>query len=465
MEQKSDEGTGATEQTVPIAATSVTAAATTKTSAPPPTRTARTRRWLTWGGCVLVVLALTAFGFWEFSPWERLSGPHGTPPTPLQGVPAHGAKRYEFAMDPVLVAGALIERHDGGVRAVNLRTGKTWWGISRPGRAKVDAVGRVDDRYAAIVWSDRRLTVVDVPTGHRTHVDLPDRSYANVRDYEAGFDLDTGDKKVTGLANGSGHSLVAVVQWRGVDAYDASSGRRLWTRKAPGKCGYRLAGSGGRDTGGFLSLDVDCPRFTPPQGDPVELNYAYSTLLGADTGRPLPGFTHFSDGSLVPVGTDRLLQAHYTKYLRYRVINSRTGREVWSLDDKAWMGDGFVGAVAGGDGLVVAENGKGRVTAFRAADGKQLWQRTLPASHGWADVRSPAVVAGQVRVVEFSPRPLQVITFTSTGAIAGREELPMFASGGYPWIVGGDYGTLLIQNTNMREEKEPGAYVYLSATH
>jgi hypothetical protein len=91
-------------------------------------------------------LGLALAGTWLFSPWEHLSGADGTPPQPVNGVPAHGADRIRDAEDPVLVAGALVERHNGGVRAVNLRTGKTWWGINRPGRVHVNRVDRVDAR-------------------------------------------------------------------------------------------------------------------------------------------------------------------------------------------------------------------------------------------------------------------------------------------------------------------------------
>ncbi|MEU5532586.1 PQQ-binding-like beta-propeller repeat protein [Streptomyces sp. NPDC020362] len=464
MEQESEEGAGTAEQAAPEEAAATPAAPPSDTGRTG--RTGRTRRRLAWGGSVLAaVVALAAFGFREFSPWEHLSGPYGSPPRPLHGVPSHGAQRHGTAMDPVLVAGALVERHDGGVRAVNLRTGATWWGVSRPGRVTVDTVGRVDGRHAAIVWSDRRLTVVDVPTGHRVHADVPDRSYAHLLEDS---DVVTSGAEVTGLAGGGSHSLVAVVQRRGVDVYDASSGHRVWSREAPGKCGYDLAGSTGHGPDGFLSLDVDCPLFTPSHGDPVQLDYAYSTLLGAATGRPLPGFAHFADGSLVPVGTDRLLQQqhHGARGLGYRVIDSRTGREVWHVDDKDWFSGAGVGGVVGGDGLVVAETGD-RVTAFRAADGKRLWRRAVPTydKRDQAMLRSPAVVAGQVRVVQVIPGPVQVITFTSTGAVAGRQELPMFEGGGNPWIAGGDYGTLMVRDENTRPGKEPGAYAYLSATH
>jgi hypothetical protein len=167
-------------------------------------------------GSVLAVVFLAGAGVWWFSPWEHMTGLHGAPPKAVGGVPSEGERYFADVMDPVLAAGAVVEKHGRGVRAVDLGTGRTWWNLSRPGRATVASVWKVDDRRVAVVWSDRRLTVVDVPSGHRTHVRLPNRSAAaNLMGSEK-VHVEAG-----GLTGANGRLLVAAVQDREVDAYDA----------------------------------------------------------------------------------------------------------------------------------------------------------------------------------------------------------------------------------------------------
>jgi outer membrane protein assembly factor BamB len=414
--------------------------------AEPPSR--RRSRWLTVIlPVLLVVSALAALGIWWFSPWEHFSGARGAPPRPLTGVPAQGADRFRQANDPVLVAGALVERYGSGARAVDLRTGRTWWTVSRPGRARVDTVGRVDGGRAAIVWSDRRLTIVDVATGHRRHGDLPDRSQAAVMHEDK---TAPDDEAVVGLTGQTGRSLVAVIQRRGVDTYDASSGRHLWSWAAPAHCGFD--DPWGAAANASLSLAVGC-ELSPDAIDRSVLNYvyAYSLLLDASSGRPLPGFGHFADGALEPVGDHLLLQheIHDSMSRGYRVIDSRTARTVWRVPAVQ---------ATGGDGLVVVTTlDGGQVTAYRAADGKRLWQYRDKGDV--LRLRSVVVVKGQVRAVSLAGAP-RVVTFGEDGTITGRQDLPMYVGGGDPAIVGGDYGTLVLVDENADRSRHPHARPY-----
>jgi outer membrane protein assembly factor BamB len=433
---------------------------TVEAARPPPR--ARRSRWLTTGvPALVVVLVLAGAGLWWFSPWEHLSGAHGTPPRAVSGVPTQGADRFRDTGDPVLVAGALVERHDGGVRAVDLQTGRTWWGLSRPGRVHVTTVDGVDGRYAAIMWSDRRLTIVDVSSGRRVHVHLPDRS----------SNLKTGDAKeeaTAGLTGPAGRPVVAVVQDRGVDAYDASTGRRVWSRTAPNDCFFwDQAEDGTLRADPFLSLDINCVERPAPDKNVPTMRYAYSTLLDASSGRPLQGFGRFPDGSLMPVGDHELLQEQINgvQNLGYRVIDSRTGRTLWHVDQSTKLDMGLAG-VSGGDGLVVVTDGdSGRISAYRAADGRRLWRRTFRETAGaYTELRFGTVIGGQVRVVELRPAPAKVLTFDATGKTIGTQDLPMFAQGGDPQPVGGDYGTLIINDVNANTAHDPHPYVLLTAS-
>ncbi|MEV0407632.1 PQQ-binding-like beta-propeller repeat protein [Actinoallomurus sp. NPDC050550] len=410
--------------------------------------------WLTTGLPALVAASVLAvLGIWWFSPWEYFSGARGTPPRPLSGLPSQGADRFRDASDPVLVAGTLVERHGAGARAVDLRTGRTWWTISRPGRARVDAVGRVDGGRAAIVWSDRRLTVIDVATGRRRHADLPDRSQAHVVHNNH---IAPDDETAVGFTNQAGRSLVAVIQRRGVDTYDASSGRHLWSWAAPAHCGFN--DPSGAAAGASLSLAIGC-ELTPGAVRQWVVDYedAYSLLLDASSGRPLPGFGHFAGGPLEPVGDHLLLQngTHNGESYGYRVIDSRTARTLWRFPA------GQVVA-AGGDGLVVGTTRDARQsTVYRATDGKRLWQYSAKSDD--ARLRYLTVVNGQVRAVD-GPR---VLTFDGSGAIAGRQDFPMFAAGGNRAVIGGDYRTLVVEDMNADRTRHPHVrpYVLLTATH
>ncbi|MEU9021509.1 PQQ-binding-like beta-propeller repeat protein [Actinomadura sp. NPDC048394] len=392
-------------------------------------------------GCALAVVVLVGAGVWWFSPWEHMMGLHGAPPKAAGGVPFEGERFFRDVVDPVLAGGALVERHGRGVRAVDLGSGRTWWNLTRPGRATVASVWKVDDRRVAVAWTDRRLTVVDVPSGHRMHVELPDRS-------AAGGVMGTEKIRVGagGLSGPGGRLLVAAVQDREVDAYDASSGRRAWRRPAPRGCFYHDALQDGiQSQTRLLSLDVDCLEYGGQAAD-----YAYSTLLDS-SGEPLPGFAHFPGGSLLPAGDHELLQDKNddVKSNGYRLIDSRTGRTLWRVDQWSSSPAGGRDEVTAAAGQVVVTDQEGaQVALYRAADGRLLWRRNLGDS---ALLRAGMVIAGQVRVIEEEPPPIKVVTFTSTGGIEGEQDLPMFEGAGLPALAGGAYGALVVADT----EPEP----------
>ncbi|WP_433250546.1 PQQ-binding-like beta-propeller repeat protein [Actinomadura nitritigenes] len=407
-------------------------------------------------GGVLAVVLLAGAGLWWFSPWERMTGLHGAPPKAVGGVPSEGARYFGDVMDPVLAAGAVVERHGRGVRAVDLAGGRTWWNLSRPGRASVVSVWKVDGRRVAVVWSDRRLTVVDVPSGHRTHVELPNRSAAAHLMSSEKVHVEAG-----GLTGPDGRLLVAAVQDREVDAYDAASGRRAWTRQAPRNCFYQDAVQDGIGVQtGLLSLDVDCLEYGGQAAD-----YTYSTLL-APSGQPLQGFEHFPGGSLLPTGDHELLQDKQDGDVSshgYRLIDSRSGRPLWRVRQWSSSPVGGPDAVTAAAGLVVVTDQEGgQVALYRAIDGRLLWRRELGDS---VVLQAGMVIAGQVRVIEKEPPPIKVLTFSATGGDAGQQELPMFEGAGLPQLAGGAYGTLVVADSNPEPNGGERPSVLLTGAH
>jgi hypothetical protein len=71
--------------------------------------------------------------------------------------------------------------------------------------------------------------------------------------------------------------------------------------------------------------------------------------------------------------------------------------------------------------------------------------------------------AGQVRAVALEGGP-RVVTFGGDGTIVGRQDLPTYAGGGDPAIVGGDYGTLVLVDENADRSRHPHARPYVLLT-
>ncbi|MEU5994572.1 PQQ-binding-like beta-propeller repeat protein [Spirillospora sp. NPDC047418] len=404
---------------------------------------------------MLTAVIVAAAGVWWFSPFEYMAGLDGTPPKAVSGVPAEGLRFFRDVKDPVLAAGALVERHGRGVRAVDLGTGRTWWSLSRPGRASVTEVGKLDGTHVAVVWTDRRLTIVDVPSGHRLHVGLPDRSA-----HGSDLDEDKTPVQTNGLTDSHGHLLVVAVQDRGVDVYDASSGRRAWTRPAPRNCSYWDAVQDGIQVQNrVLSLDVYCSEDGTTQ-------YAYSTLLGP-TGTPLPGFGHFPGGSLLPAGDHELLQYehHGVEGVGYRLIDLRTARTLWRVDQASSSPLGGLDEVTATAGrVVVTDPLGGQIAVYRAADGKALWRWRLPRfGEETILLHSGMVIAGRVRVLARHPGPVRVITFDASGEIMAEQELPMFETAGNPVLSGGAYETLVIRDSIPEPDSTARPSVLLTA--
>lgn len=124
------------------------------------------------------------------------------------------------------------------------------------------------------------------------------------------------------------------------------------------------------------------------------------------------------------------------------------------------------GTVTGGDGLVLAEDGSRRLTAFRAADGTPLWHWQAPDNGGPASsLLSAAVVGGAPRVLLDQDGVVEVVTFTAGGRPVGMLRLTEVGPGDVPVLYGGADGTLLVADEDaLVDHRRPGPYVYLAGT-
>jgi hypothetical protein len=226
--------------------------------------------------------------------------------------------------------------------------------------------------------------------------------------------------------------------------------------------------------GASLSLDVDCNDGSGATRGAtfaaIYSKYAYSTLLDAASGRPLPHFERFAYGSLEQIGDHELLQ-HVTgpavTDVGLRVIDSGTGRVLWNVSQRATRDGTREAQISGGAGLVVVtDTYASRITVYRAADAKQLWQHAFGTTgHRDVDLTTAAmVIGGQVRVVVGLAAPFQVVTFDSAGQVEGSQDLPMFDRGGNPAAIGGDYGTLVVEDITAAADEDSPVPPYVLLT-
>lgn len=398
----------------------------------------------------LLAIGSALFAAWMVSPLERMSGPFGTL-APARAGPAFGPARHQLTTTgaaPILVSGAVVMVDGGTVRAVDLRSRSTYWRLARPGHVAPQSLTAVDDQYAAILWDDRRLTVIDVATGHRWDLNLPDHGLT-VPDLSppAGSGI-----AVYGLAPSEGGSaLVAVVQARRVDAYDAATGRAVWS--------YRLPR-------GQAVLDP----LSPTVGDGVQPGVA-TVLLNVSTDvagsyqqtqavvlNALGRVTLWlrSPSPAMELGGDRVgLVASNV----LQVFDGTTGVPLYELhatDPPYATGDGNL--------LLSQDVARGTVTAYRAADGHELWSNAF-AGAGPQDapgngvaVLGIAVYAGRARVLqeyrseyESCGPNFRLMTVNAAGVVVGIRALPLFScgtNGVLPSLVGGGPGVVILKDSS-----------------
>jgi hypothetical protein len=95
-----------------------------------------------------------------------------------------------------------------------------------------------------------------------------------------------------------------------------------------------------------------------------------------------------------------------------------------------------------------------------------LWHYTFPhAGSQSRQLLAGTVLDGQVRIIKLHPHPVEMITFDVAGKITGHQGLPMFDRGGFPRLIGGDYGTLIVSDENRKPDSARPPYMLLAATH
>lgn len=399
---------------------------------------------------VLTVAACVLFAGWMVSPVESLSGPFGTLAPPRFGAP-FGPARYQLVatgVAPVLVGGAALVADGGDVRAIGLRSRRTYWRLDRPGHVTAQSIWQIDDEYAAVLWSDRRLTVINVASGRHWDLDVADHEVTAP-------DVPTSGSKglaVYGLAPSEGGSaLVVVVQPREVDAYDAASGGMTWS--------YALA----RDQAILDPTSAGLPYSAQPGVSTVLLNVStdlvgsyretHAVVLNA-LGRVTLWLS--SPNPAIELGGDRIGLAGSNAL---QVFDGVSGIPLYDLDvtDPPYAtGDGSV--------LLAQNVARGTVSAYRAADGRTLWSDAFSGTGpqhtpgNGVSVLGLAVYAGRARVLqeyrseyESCGPNFRLLTVSDSGAVVGIRPLSMFSCGAskiYPSLVSGGAGVVVLKDNS-----------------
>lgn len=377
------------------------------------------RRRLRWV-YVLAVLAIlvAALVLWFKSPVELLSGPHGRLSSVGRGVPPGPARYHLKATGPVVVEGAALSLDGSGVRAINLRDRSTYWELSRPGAVTAQSLWPLDGSHAAVMWSDGRLTVIDVPAGK--HWDRnPGAPHPPVAVDEMG------------AADGE-PALVVVIYPTRVEAFALRSGNPLWSYTAPSN----QAVSDAELTGEFLLLNLS----------------TYSVVLN-NHGRPRLRLTtpsNYSGPDITAVGGGRVAQPLFVE-AGYAVYGGADLRRLYVLPGSE--------NITGGRGVIVTWGTGGPVSAYDSSDGRLLWQRyyTAPGPGPLGQqVVSVAVYGGQVRILQFwspvtgsCPWTYRLISLSPSGAVTGIKPLSVFNCRSIaftPRLVDGRDGVLVVAN-------------------
>lgn len=369
---------------------------------------------------LVVLLGVVLAILWQLSPFDQVSGPSGRLTTAGMEVQA-GPPRYQLSVqDPAIVAGAALTLNGGGVRAIDLASGDTYWRLTRPGRAVASTLWRVGDRYVAIVWSDRRLTVVDVPTARHWDRSLPNNDVASDAIRAGSSDL-----AIYGLDRPGGlPPLVGVVERRAVDTYDATSGRSDWSYAVPPNQAIADPVGDAHPTGTTLLLNLSTDNYNVYEQD--------HSLVLDNQGRITLRLTvsTSADASMtyapVALGDGRIAQL-IDNGLASQVYDASTGRKLYQLPGSPH------GLTGDGDMLVIRDGDLG-VSAYRAADGSLLWQQTFSpqgcSSVRCGDVRSFAVYQGKARIIQQYDSPdagcgsrYRLLTFDASGVMVGVKPL------------------------------------------
>jgi hypothetical protein len=409
----------------------------------------RRTRWILISVVALAIVLVAVLIGWARSPFEVLSGPYGTLSTVGTGVPA-GPARYQITVDdPVIAGGAAVVLDGSGVRAINLSRRSTYWRLSRPGSVSASSLWALDERHAAVIWSDRRLTVIDVPTGHRWDRDLPDHGLPT-------SDLASGTAPAPGpavyaLPAAGGGGLVVVVQPTGVDAYDTATGGPAWSYATSSGQGIADPAADARPTGSALLVNLSAANGGNSEPDQsVVVNDRGHVSLRISVGSNATPMTY----PAVAIGGGRIAQA-IDNGIRFQVYDAETGQTLYRLPGAETPSD-----ITGGRTVILTGGrSEGPVTAYSADDGRPLWRRvfTNGSGPGLGELATGlAVYRDEARILQQYSESgstcaamYRLVTLDANGAQVGVKPLSAFNCQPldvFPRLVDGRDGVLVVAN-------------------
>lgn len=210
-----------------------------------------------------------------------------------------------------------------------------------------------------------------------------------------------------------------------VRAFDAATGRALWSRDLPETDANRPS-----RFGGGVSYDGGRVYATDGLGDVVAMNAADGApVWRAKPGGPLRGAPTIANGSVYVLTQDNQIFA----------LNQADGKVQWAgqgtLETQGVFG---AAAPASSQGSIVAGFSSGELSAYRYENGKVLWQDALSRTSISTSVSSladidaaPVIEAGRVYAVGQGGR--MVAVDLSTGQRLWEQNIAGIST---PWIAG-----------------------------
>jgi hypothetical protein len=307
---------------------------------------------------------------------------------------------------------------------------------------------RLGNAYAAVVWSDRRLTVIDVRSGRRWEAGLPDHGITNadIPGYV------TSDLAVYGLGRTDGEpALVAVVQRGAVGTYEMRTGRPAWSHALPADEAVLDPVQEAQSAGTTLLLNLSTDRLGA---------YTRTGSIVLDSGGRVTMRLTTAQTTL-QLGGDRI--ALQVGGSNLQIYDGRTGRGLYQL-----TGAGSPYIAAGGGLVLTQDQLDGPLTAHRSGDGATLWRESFSGDGPQAGpgdglaVRDLAVYGGEPRILQVYSPPegscgprYRVLTLSPSGSVKGIKPLPAFdcrAAPVSPSFVDGRDGVLIVKdNSSIRD--------------
>ncbi|WP_433172329.1 PQQ-binding-like beta-propeller repeat protein [Actinoallomurus sp. CA-150999] len=344
---------------------------------------------------------------------DGMRGPYGRFPPPVAAQPPQHSLQLVAVITTgqkaTVYGGVAIEQpNSGGVKAVNIATGKLFWSYQR----RVDRMA-VDSATGELFALGDRISMIDIRSGHlRWSRNVPRVTAA---DYETP-DL---------LVADAGAGMMTIIGDRGIAGLDRASGTTRWTEQWPADCNYNPVVVQATAIAGTVA--VTC-------GPPVKSVVGFDVKTGTrrwdvQSSNLFPNIKLDNDNTLftraLPVGGSLAVGTTGATALLDPATGTVTARHHWTDGRSPIAFSGSVQVSECQVGLKAED-----LCGDDPATGKALWRTHIPKAPDVAaigDYETLAVADGRVYMVvnRTSEYDYQLVVFDlATGRVLDQLPLP-----------------------------------------